>query len=397
MGIINLLPSDLANQIAAGEVVERPASVAKELIENAIDAGARRIQVHIELGGKRLVRVEDDGEGMRPEDARLSLERHATSKIQRAEDLAAINTLGFRGEALPSIASVSHFVMKSRFRGELAGTEIKVNGGAVASVQEVGIPEGTSIEVGDLFYNLPARRKFLKTDTGEATQVSRVVTQFALGYPEIGFSVTSGPRTMFNWPAVAKFEDRLYQVFGERPDLVPVGKSLSGCSIKGFVAALVEQGPTRGSQNVFVNRRIVKDKTIAHAIIEAYSNASIKERSPEVHLFLEIPGRSHRRQRAPDEGRSALPGSVVHPRSREARDRRRHRKGRGAGTAAAPGELSRSGARGAVDSRGIGRRYLSEQMGPGRSVGCDRCVRCAGCERCVGCGTEHRVPSAGNR
>ncbi len=289
MGIINLLPSDLANQIAAGEVVERPASVVKELIENAIDAGARRIQVYVEMGGKRLVRVEDDGDGMGAEDARLSLERHATSKIQRADDLAAIHTLGFRGEALPSIASVSHFVLRTRLRGEIAGTEIRVNGGAVAAVQEIGTPEGTSIEVGDLFYNLPARRKFLKTDTGEATQVSRVVTQFALGYPEVGFALTSGPRTIFNWPAVGKFEDRLYQVFGDRPDLVPVGKALTGFSIKGFVAALAEQGPTRGAQNVFVNRRIVKDKTIAHAIIEAYSNASIKERSPEVHLFLEIP------------------------------------------------------------------------------------------------------------
>jgi DNA mismatch repair protein MutL len=289
MGIINVLPTDLANQIAAGEVVERPASVIKELIENAIDAGARRLQVYIEMGGKRLVRVEDDGQGMSPEDARLSLERHATSKIQRADDLAAIHTLGFRGEALPSIASVSHFVMKTRLRGDIAGTEIRVNGGAVAAVQEIGTPEGTSIEVGDLFYNLPARRKFLKTDTGEATQVSRVVTQFALGYPEVGFALTNGPRTVFNWPAVAKFEDRLYQVFGDRPDLVPVGKALTGFSIKGFVAALAEQGPTRGAQNVFVNRRIVKDKTIAHAIIEAYSNASIKERSPEVHLFLEIP------------------------------------------------------------------------------------------------------------
>jgi DNA mismatch repair protein MutL len=289
MGRISLLPSDLANQIAAGEVVERPASVVKELIENAIDAGARHIRVYIELGGKRLVRVEDDGDGMGPGDARLSLERHATSKIQRADDLAAIHTLGFRGEALPSIASVSHFVMKTRLRGEIAGTEIRVNGGAVAGVQEIGTPEGTSIEVGDLFYNLPARRKFLKTDTGEATQVSRVVTQFALGYPEVGFMLTSGPRTMFNWPAVSTFDDRLYQIFGDRPDLVPVGKALTGFSIKGVVAALAEQGPTRGAQNVFVNRRIVKDKTIAHAIIDAYSHASIKERSPEVHLFLEIP------------------------------------------------------------------------------------------------------------
>ncbi len=289
MGRISLLPTDLANQIAAGEVVERPASVVKELIENAIDAGARRIQVYIELGGKRLVRVEDDGEGMGPEDARLSIDRHATSKIRRADDLAAITTLGFRGEALPSIASVSHFVLRTRLRGDLSGTELRVNGGAVASVQEVGCPEGTSIEVGDLFYNLPARRKFLKTDTGESTQVSRVVTQFALGYPEVGFSLASGPRTLFHWPAAAAFEDRLYQVFGDRPDLVPVGKRLNALSVKGYVAALAEQGPTRGSQNVFVNRRIVKDKTIAHAIIEAYSGALIKERSPEVHLFLELP------------------------------------------------------------------------------------------------------------
>src|SRR6266550_3222757 len=289
MGCISLLPPDLANQIAAGEVIERPASIVKELIENSIDAGARRIQVLVDIGGKRLVRVEDDGEGMEPDDARLAIERHATSKISRSDDLAAIRTLGFRGEALPSIASVSHFVLRSRLRGEIAGTEIRVNGGAVASVQETGSPEGTSIEVGDLFYNLPARRKFLKSDTAETTQCSRVVSQFALGYPEIGFSLTSGSRTLMQWPPVANLEARLYQIFGDRQDLVPVGKAMSGCSIKGYVAALAEQGPTRGSQNVFVNRRIVKDKTIAHAIIDAYSSASIKERSPEVHLFLEIP------------------------------------------------------------------------------------------------------------
>jgi DNA mismatch repair protein MutL len=289
MGRISLLPTELANQIAAGEVVERPASVAKELIENAIDAGARRIQVHVELGGKRLVRVEDDGDGMGAEDARLSLERHATSKIARADDLAAIHTLGFRGEALPSIASVSHFVLRTRVRGDLSGTEIRVNGGAVGSVQETGCPEGTSIEVGDLFYNLPARRKFLKSDTGETTQVSRVVTQFALGYPEVGFSLTSGPRTLFRWPPVAGLDERIFQIYGERPDLVPVGRALTGCAVKGYVAALTDQGPTRGAQNVFVNRRIVKDRTIAHAVIEAYSSASIKERSPEIHLFLEVP------------------------------------------------------------------------------------------------------------
>src|SRR5256712_2910700 len=147
---IILLPADLANQIAAGEVVERPASVVKELVENAIDAGARRLTIQIELGGKKQVRVEDDGDGMEPDDARLAIERHATSKIRNAGDLAAIRTLGFRGEALPSIASVSHFVLRTRARGQQSGTEVRVNGGAIASVTEIGAAEGTTIEVNDL-------------------------------------------------------------------------------------------------------------------------------------------------------------------------------------------------------------------------------------------------------
>src|SRR5688572_27123676 len=159
MGRIHRLAPDLANQIAAGEVVERPASVIKELVENSIDAGARRIAITVEMGGKKLIRVEDDGAGMVPEDARLAIERHATSKIGRAEDLEGIATLGFRGEALPSIASVSHFVLRSRARGTDSGTEVRVNGGAVAAVAEAGMAEGTSVEVADLFYNLPARRK----------------------------------------------------------------------------------------------------------------------------------------------------------------------------------------------------------------------------------------------
>src|SRR5215471_18131004 len=168
MGKITRLPGDLANQIAAGEVVERPASLVKELIENAIDAGARRLSVQVELGSKKQVRVEDDGEGMDAEDARLAIERHATSKIRRAEDLAAIRTLGFRGEALPSIASVSHFMLRTRARGHQSGTEIRVNGGIVGSIVEAAASEGTTIEVNDLFYNLPARRKFLKADGAEA-------------------------------------------------------------------------------------------------------------------------------------------------------------------------------------------------------------------------------------
>jgi DNA mismatch repair protein MutL len=289
MGKITRLSPDLANQIAAGEVVERPASIVKELVENAIDAGARRLQIQIELGGKKQVRVEDDGEGMTAEDARLAIERHATSKIKRADDLAAIRTLGFRGEALPSIASVSHFVLRTRARGESSGTEIRVNGGAVASVIEIGAPEGTAIEVNDVFYNLPARRKFLKADSAESAQVSRVVTQLALAYHEVGFTLISGGRTVLQCPPAAALRDRLFQIYGDRTDLTEVRKEAGGLKLTGFVAALAEQGPTRGPQHLFINRRIVKDRTIAHAIIDAYSVATIKERSPEIHLFIEMP------------------------------------------------------------------------------------------------------------
>ncbi len=289
---ISRLPPDLANQIAAGEVVERPASLVKELVENAIDAGARRLSIHVELGGKKLVRVEDDGEGMEPADARLALERHATSKISRADDLAAISTLGFRGEALPSIASVSHFVLRTRQRGAPGGTELRVNGGVIAAERETAAAEGTVVEVNDLFYNLPARRKFLKSDAAESAQVTRLTTQLALAYPEVGFTLTSAGRTVLQCPPAPSLHDRLYQLYGEREDLLEVRKEAGGLRVFGYIAALADtaaQGPTRGAQHLFVNRRIVKDRTIAHAIIDAYSRASIKERSPEVHLFLEMP------------------------------------------------------------------------------------------------------------
>jgi DNA mismatch repair protein MutL len=289
MGRIGRLPADLANQIAAGEVVERPASIVKELVENAIDAGARRIVVALEFGGKRLVRVEDDGTGMDAEDARLSIERHATSKIRRAEDLAGIATLGFRGEALPSIASVSRFTLRTRARGELAGTEIRVHAGTIASAREAGTPEGTRIDVEELFYNLPARRKFLKSDQAETAHASRTLTQLALAAPSVGFTLTSGGRRLLDVPPVAGIAERLYQLYGEPEDLVRVEKEAAGIRISGYIARLAEQGPRRGPQNIFINGRIIKDRTIAHAIIDAYSVASIKERSPEVHLFIEMP------------------------------------------------------------------------------------------------------------
>jgi DNA mismatch repair protein MutL len=289
MGRITKLPDDLANQIAAGEVVERPASVVKELVENAIDAKATRITITVEYGGKKLIRVEDDGIGMDPDDARLCLERHATSKIKRADDLGAIVTLGFRGEALPSMASVSHFRLRTRARGSDSGTEIRVNAGIIESIVESGGPEGTLVEVADVFYNLPARKKFLKSDAAEAAQVSRFVTQLALCYPEVGFTLISTGRKVLAVPPVASLSDRLYQLYGDRQDLVAVDREFGGMRLHGFIAALAEQGPVRGPQHVFVNRRIVKDRTIAHAIMDSYSVATNKERSPEVHLFLDVP------------------------------------------------------------------------------------------------------------
>ena len=288
MNRIQRLPPELANQIAAGEVVERPASVIKELVENAIDAGAHRISIAVEFGGKKLMSVEDDGEGMSADDAMLAVERHATSKIRSAADLAAISTLGFRGEALPSIASVSKFRLRTRLRGALSGTELRIEAGALVSKREVGAPEGTLVEVGELFFNLPARRKFLKADTAEAAQISRLVTQLALCYCEVGFVLKSGARLLLEAPPAGSLAERFYQIYGDRPDLVPVAKSAAGITIGGFAAALGEQGPARGPQHVFVNNRIVRDRTISHAIQAAYAVATIKERSPEVHLFIEL-------------------------------------------------------------------------------------------------------------
>ena len=289
MAPIRRLPPELANQIAAGEVVERPASALKELVENSIDAGATRIAVTSERGGKRLIRVEDDGEGMTREDALLALERHATSKVARLEDLGAIGTLGFRGEALPSIASVSHLTLRTKPRDAPYGTELRVDGGTIGSATDAGMSDGTVVEVADLFYNVPARRKFLKSDSAESSQVSRIITQLALAYPEVGFSLTRGVRHVLQCPPVRTQDERFFQVHGERPDLVGVHKTAAAVVIRGYVAALTEHGPSRGPQNIFVNRRVIKDRTIAHAIHDAYSHASIKPRTPEVHLLIELP------------------------------------------------------------------------------------------------------------
>jgi DNA mismatch repair protein MutL len=203
--------------------------------------------------------------------------------------LAAIETLGFRGEALPSIASVSHLMLRTRGRGTGSGTEIRVNGGVVESEMEAGSPEGTRIDVEDLFYNLPARRKFLKSDAAEAAQISRIVTQLALGAHPVGFSLVAAGRRVLECPPAATRLERLFQIYGDVSDLIQVQRETGGVSIAGYIAPLAETGPRRGPQNVFINGRLVKDRTITHAIVDAYSVASIKERSPEVHLFIEMP------------------------------------------------------------------------------------------------------------
>ena len=291
MGRITRLAPDLANQIAAGEVVERPASVVKELVENAIDAGARRIAIHIELGGKKQVRVEDDGEGdgagrcaagdraSRDEQDPARGRSGGDSDARVPRRGAAVDRLGLAFRAADAVA-----------RAATRGTEIRVNGGFVASAAEVAAAEGTVIEVNDLFYNLPARRKFLKSDAAESAQVSRVTTQLALALSGGRLHADERrPRASSSVRRWRMLRDRLYQLYGDRDDLLQVHKEAGGIRLNGYIASLAEQGPTRGPQNVFINRRIVKDRTIAHAIITAYSVASIKERSPEVHLFIEMP------------------------------------------------------------------------------------------------------------
>src|SRR5487761_1630935 len=214
MSIIRILPETVANKIAAGEVVERPASVVKELLENALDAGAGRVEIHVEAGGKRLVRMEDDGCGMSRDDALLAFERHATSKIHSAEDLIEISTLGFRGEALPSTASVSPVLLETRHASESSGTQLEIAGGRMRDVKEIARQGGARIEVRDLFYNTPARRKFLKSESTELGHIAGLVTHYALAHPTRHFELHSATQALLVAPAVANAGERLYQIFG---------------------------------------------------------------------------------------------------------------------------------------------------------------------------------------
>ncbi len=331
MGKIRILPDNIANKIAAGEVVERPAAVVKELVENSLDAGATRIRVEVEAGGKKLIRVTDDGSGMNHDDAMLAFERHATSKLRQAEDLLCVATLGFRGEAIPSIAAVSRFVMETRSaeEGEGAeGTRVEIHGGKIVDVKEMGLPSGASITVRDLFYNLPARRKFLRAEQTEMSYVAALVTHYALANPERGFVLATSTGELMNVSPVASMRERFYQVFGQEtldkmvdlgdiittfPAAVPVSGSASrlrgytpehgakfpsddetetgevAYRLTGFLSNPQVQKPNRNSIFIFLNGRLIRDRSLLHAIGEAYRSVIPPGTHPMALLFLEMP------------------------------------------------------------------------------------------------------------
>src|SRR5438876_7754822 len=291
MSRIRLLPDTVASQVAAGEVVERPASVVKELIENSIDAGARRIEIMIHRGGISLIRVVDDGSGMDRDDALLSLERHATSKIRSAADLQAIGTLGFRGEALPSIASVSRFRLTSREPDAIAGTEVLVNGGKIDIVRDGGEAPGTQVEVRSLFYNLPARRKFLRSENTESRNIEHQLHLQAIGHPQIGISLIRDDRMLFQLPAAVTLSDRIRDLYGTEllQRLVEVSDAASPkIRISGFIGQAGLSRQTRSQQLVFVNGRAIESALLTGALREGYHTALMKGQYPVTFLFLEI-------------------------------------------------------------------------------------------------------------
>jgi DNA mismatch repair protein MutL len=326
MGRIHVLPEHVANKIAAGEVVERPASVVKELLENALDAGATRIKINIEAGGKKLIQITDNGCGMVRDDAMLAFERHATSKIKDAEDLLSVVTLGFRGEALPSIASVSRLHLETRAAGSKeqagsSGTILEINGGKMARVEEAGLPEGTSITVRDLFFNTPARKKFLKAESTELSHIASLVTHYALAHPEKHFELHSATNAMLVAPPVAGYSERVYQVFGKETldQLIPLAAvqplervglpqpppwrrqeeddngnaarlaEPGEMRLHGFVSKPEIQKLNRNSIFIFVNGRLIRDRLVQHGLTEAYRNIIPPTVYPVVLLFLELP------------------------------------------------------------------------------------------------------------
>lgn len=292
MSKIRVLSDQLANQIAAGEVVERPASVAKELVENSIDAGARRVGVDVEGGGRRLLRVSDDGEGMTRDDAVLAFERHATSKIARAEDLSAIATLGFRGEALASIASVARVELLTKTETEAAGTRVLIEGGRMRDVKDVAHPRGTTINARDLFFNVPARRKFLRSEATESFHLTNLVTHYALAHPEIAFTLTNNGREILRCAPAKDLRERAYQIFGTEflENLLEVdGGNERVARVRGFVSAPRERRTSRDAQYMFINGRFVRDRLIGRALSEGYRSVLPHGVYPVALLFLDVP------------------------------------------------------------------------------------------------------------
>ncbi len=288
-GHIRLLPVHVANKIAAGEVVERPASVVKELLENALDAGATRIDVTVTAGGRKLIEIRDNGCGMVRDDALLSLERQATSKIRDVDDIERIDTLGFRGEALPSIASVSRFTLKTRREGEESGTELVVVGGSLQEVRDAGVPVGTTVAVRDLFFNVPARRKFLRAFQTEQAHIRSTFILHALAHPEVGFSLTADGHELDRLPPGATLEERVRDLFGAEfaAALRPVSRTEHGIRVTGFAGLPNQTRSDRSEQYLFVNRRPATAPVIAYALREAYPPLE-GERKPIVLLFLEL-------------------------------------------------------------------------------------------------------------
>lgn len=292
MNKISILPDNLANQIAAGEVVERPASVIKELVENAIDAGAGRIRIEIELGGRRLMRVVDDGCGMARDDAILAFERHATSKIRTLEDLAMIGTLGFRGEALASIASVAKVELVTKVREDQAATRVLIEGGRLIDVKDAARDTGTTISVRDLFFNTPARRKFMRSEASENYHLAGIVTHYALAHPEIAFTMTNNGREVLSASPAKDLRERAFQIFGSGilESLLPVsGGREYVAKVSGFVSAPRERRTNRDAQYFFVNQRFVRDKTIAGGLLEGYRSVLPHGVYPVAFLFVDVP------------------------------------------------------------------------------------------------------------
>ena len=315
MGRIHILPDQVANQIAAGEVVDRPASVVKELLENSLDAGASRIVIAIEGGGRKLIRIADNGSGMVRDDALLAFERHATSKLRSSDDLLSIATLGFRGEALPSIASIARVELETRAEEESVGTRIEIAGGKLLGCDDVGAPRGTTLTVRDLFFNTPARRKFLKSETTETSHVTALVTHYALAHPDKHFELHSATHALLIAPPVRQPAERIFQIFGQATldQLLPLAAEMElaraglpepppwkrpgdyqapapgWLRLTGFTSKPELEKLNRNSIYCFVNRRLVRDRLLLHAVSEAYRNILPPTSFPVVLLFVEMP------------------------------------------------------------------------------------------------------------